>query len=231
MVAIPKEMGLMLMWVPSADDKRGAVVIEAAILLPVILTGLLLIFFVIFQLLFFSLDAADLVDMARLEAAQWVGDRGLYWDVLPPGGLRASPREGSSLQASQLPGLLFSYKGGVFRDISYGNFDLALTYETKIRACLPCYYLRTGHLVEEELLPFLKKLKGAPDNVLPELRGQAYIVDASDKAQDYKQVYHLSPDCQYVRNKNPQVMSVAKAQAAGFRPCVVCLKKQIAKMQ
>lgn len=232
MVRTLRKVQLMCVLGPLGGDRKGAVLIEACLLLPGILLVVMLVFFLQMHLVYFAVDATNLVAQARQESFNWIkADDGLYWDVDPQKWVKGEDRRDKTyLDPYQVPGIAFGYEGGVSRQLSYLTYNLVFSYKTRVAACMPTYSLRTGHLVDQELLPFLKKLLASDSDHLKNLTGNAYIVNDSIKSHDYLKVYHVSKDCQYARNKRCKVMPVGQAVDQGYRPCVVCLKKEIANM-
>lgn len=187
------------------------------------------------QLLDFGWSTQQMLRLIREESLTWISpEEGLYWDAKDfflEGGGAAIPLDGvagvSRERFSEM-GLRFGWEGTVRKDFSYGPLKLTCQCQLKDTSPLPTYQLRTAKLIEDEILPELKKMVEKNEES-PINKSEVYVVDTSSKEHDYLKVYHLHKDCQYVRQKSYETMSTQDAMDAGYRPCLICLKKEIAK--
>lgn len=217
-------------------NRQGAILLEAVWLIPFIICLLMGVVLLEVQLLDFCWSTQQMLRLIREESLAWIGPQeGLYWDasdlLLEGGGTEVVPMDGFtnvSKERFNEMGVRFGLEGTVTKDFSYG--PLKLTYQCRLRdtSVLPTYQLRTAKLIEDEILPELMKMIERNEES-PINKKEVYVVDTSTKEHDYLKVYHLQKDCQYVRKKSFQTMSTQQAMDAGYRPCLICLKKEIAK--
>lgn len=200
-------------------------------MLPLVLGCLLAVLAAQVALLVFCVDASDAVLAVRADSLAWIrSEDGLYWDVrrLMEGGETIERTGRTESWDFNEFGLSFGRKAHVRRTLCAGRARFAFGYRVRDRALLPTWGLRGARFAAEELLPELSRLLDRSED--PDGRdGLVYVVDDSDKEHDYLKVYHLRKDCQYVRAKEFRTMTCDDAMARGFRPCVICLKKEIAK--
>ena len=210
--------------------------LEATWLVPLLISLLLMAVLLQAKLLQFGWSAQHLLGRVREESLCWIQpDDGLYWDVenlFRKGGGSRTKASGGDPQATWERfndlGLRFGVLGTVETDLRYGPLELSCQCRFRDTSVLPTYQLRTARLIEEQILPELRKMIERGDES-PINQSEVYVVDDSDKEHDYLKVYHLHKDCQYVRKKSYQTMTTQEAMDAGFRPCLICLKKEIAK--
>lgn len=200
--------------------------------MPLIITLLLTLLLAEVKLLDFGWSAQNMLGLIREESMCWIQpDDGLYWDVenlFQKGGGAQDQDSAIAGERFNDMGVRFGTMGTVVEELNFGPLKLECRCQFKDTSILPTYQLRTAKLIEDEILPELEKLidRGTES---PINKSEVYVVDASEKEHDYLKVYHLHKDCQYVRSKSCQTMSTQEAMDAGFRPCVICLKKEIAK--
>jgi hypothetical protein len=183
------------------------------------------------KLLAFGWSAQNLLGTIREESMCWIQpDDGLYWDVenlfMKGGGAQ---EQGAAISGERFnEGVRFGAMGTIEEELIFGLLEIECRCQFKDTCILPTYQLRTAKLIEDEILPELEKLLDRRTES-PINKSEVYVVDASEKEHDYLKVYHLHKSCQYVQGKSYQTMSTREAMDAGFRPCVICLKKEIAK--
>lgn len=200
-------------------------------MLPLLLACLLAVLAAQVAFLVFCVDASDAMLAVRAQSLCWIeADDGLYWDVrrLMRGG-ETDEQEGRTERRDFLGrGGSFGREAHVRRTLCAGRARIRFGYRVRDRALLPTWGLRSARFAREELLPELSRLLDGSEDPDDQDK-QVYVVDDSAKEHDYLKVYHLRKDCQYVRGKDARAMTRDDAMARGFRPCVICLKKEIAK--
>jgi len=228
---------------------RGSVTLEAALLYPLVLSVCLMVLLMLVQLYGFAQGTDRMLGALRQESLDWVRDGdGLYWDArdfLGQEGTEAAVRRleermtplqepyglmsraGSEQPLLSEPRLWGEVERTFFR---VGPTEAGLRIRILSARFLPAMILRQITFLENDLLPALAGLTGDAEEASgPESPSAVYIVDDSAKAHDYLKVYHLHSECQYVRNKQPQVLSRQEAVSGGFRACLVCLKKDLSR--
>jgi len=209
--------------------------VEATWLVPLVLSVSLFLGLFLMQLFDFTLMAHRMLSSVRAETFDWIQpEDGLYWDAIS--GFYKGGEYDASMGDVRLSrekwndfGWAFGVKAQVKRSWQVGEDTWSLIYRIKNASVLPAYALRQAKLMEDEILPLLEDLLPSQNSDL--FPQEVYIVDDSDKEHDYLKVYHLSKDCQYVRNKSYETTSRAIATAKGYRPCMICTKKEIAQKQ
>lgn len=219
-------------------EERGSATIEGAIVFPVIL---LIVFGTIGLLLFCYNRFAVLNSASRtLRAAgySWYEGKTLYQDILadydgsPEAAVRFEAAE-SAFESALYPVFL----NGVSTRFNIQNYLLfkALVLRSgftdgkgvfSLEQSYPFYhgsvFLRNyqyAREVLEDALGFLedKALQGSQE---------VYVVDGNTEEREYDRVYHLYPDCTYLRGGGGSGMSLEKGRRLGFRVCRICLARK-----
>lgn len=233
------------MWARTRN-RRGALTLEAALVGPLLLVLLLAGFLVAARAFVFDWGLAATLGAVRQEVLAW-NDRGdgLYWDLAIGRGdrskeeakearIRAVARQRSPLSPDpEISVGLHPFGGGTVRIrlvaplFSVRDARVCLAAGFCGTPFLPAHALRQRRLVEEHLWPEILKQAGSggdSDGLLPE---RVCIVDDTPEEHAYLQVYHLDRECQYVRGRACQSYTADEAIRRGFRPCLVCLRREI----
>ena len=241
------------MWGRSREI-RGSTTLEGVLVLPFLLIILVMAVQGLTGLHRFVLGSLDMTAALRQTSLNWVTrESGLYWDAA--GIVAGSPDALGRIEALQQATLSHTrdrvldiqyhldhppagdvlVQGTASRDmVRAGSLGARLSLTQTSRRFLPAMNLRQLAFFNDEILPALgdslgEWVPGDPESDDSGARnGQVFIVDDSEKAHDYLKVFHTHSDCRYVRNKQPLVTTREDAIASGFRPCLVCLRTQIA---
>lgn len=215
--------------------------LEAALVGPLLLVLLLAGFLLAARVFVFDWGLAATLGAVRGETLAWNdGTGGLYWDRDPGAGdgraerIRAAVRE----QGPGLPGPEVSFGPHPWGDgrvraqysvplLAAGDLRVELAAGFSGTPFLPAHALRMRRLVEEHLWPaILEQAAGGRDADGPRPE-PVFIVDDTAEEHLYLQVYHTDRVCQYVRGRSVEVCPADEAIRRGFRPCLVCLRREI----
>ena len=241
------------MWGRSREI-RGSTTLEGVLVLPLMLIILVMAVQGLTGLHRFVLGSLDMTAALRQTSLNWVTpDSGLYWDAADivagsPDALRRIDTLQEATRSHTRDRVLdIQYQldhppvgdvlvqGTASREIvRWGAQGAGLSLTQTSRRFLPAMNLRQLAFFNDEILPSLENslgelFPGTPESGDSDAQNrQVFIVDDSEKAHDYLKVFHTHSDCRYVRNKQPLVTTREDAIASGFRPCLVCLRTQIA---
>ena len=217
--------------------ERGSATLEGAIVFPLIL---FIVFLCIYLGIFFYnqfLQVESSAYAVRWTGQHWHEGKSLYEDVLfdfdALSGVEEKKEKGEAYFTRRLSPLAGKGVSGEFR---YENLLVSkrLYHETLgmggenifyYPTLTGAFFMRTADLTEEMLGDALsyfdkKEKKDEEDGAF------VYIVDGSDKATDYKKVYHLYEDCFYLRNGYEKKAGKKEVRGEGFRVCRICLGRK-----